>query len=290
MNLKEEFLDMINLLNPNITEDSYEEDYTIETDYFMEICKKTGEEITYINACSGCDCCSENCKYKLCKKVDIYLWSGSEDSRGYIFNNRDSEHLNSSCIRYISKRKQLIEEMSKLKKEFESIRDGYADHTKKIQEYKSYIKEFVDEVTKDFKVFKSVNKDIIPVVFIDNYKKDHDWNKKTFTGGDFQTSGVQSVIHIYDSWTSNVENIKRSIRHEILHYLLWCIAPNGIMYADECGVFHYFCKIYDAGAYKKMDDENEDMFKLLCEYEKEDVDDFLIKIVEKALESRKNQS
>lgn len=31
---------MLSLLNPNITEDSYDEDYVIETDFFMEICKK----------------------------------------------------------------------------------------------------------------------------------------------------------------------------------------------------------------------------------------------------------
>lgn len=40
MTLKQEFLDMISLLNPNITEDSYEEDYVIEEDFTMIVCSK----------------------------------------------------------------------------------------------------------------------------------------------------------------------------------------------------------------------------------------------------------
>lgn len=270
---------MLSLLNPNITEDSYDEDYVIETDFFMEICKKTGEEITYSSACSDCEYCSENCKYKLYKKVDLYLWSGSEDSRGYIFK-KDSEHLNLSCIRYISGRKQLIEEMSKLKKEFESIKDGYANYAKRILEYKKYVVEFMDEVTKDFSIFENIEKDIIPVVFDEDYRKDHDWKKETFTGGDFHNVGVQSVIHIYDSWSRNIADMKQTIRHEILHYLLWCIAPLSNLCKDDSGVFHYFCKIYDAYAYKGLDENNTKVFEVLQEFSKEEVNVFLKQLLE----------
>lgn len=214
MTLKEEFIDMLSLINPNITEDSYEEDYVIEEDCFMEVCKKTGKEITYSNECSECEYCLDdcNCEYKLCKKVDIYLWSGAEDSRGYIFK-KDSDALNASSVHYINNQKQLVKEMAILKKEFDSFRDGYAAYAKRIQEYKKYIAEFVDEVTSEFSVFENVNKDIIPVVFDEDCRRDHDWEKETFIGGDFHNVGVQSVIHIYDSWSRDMEHMKQTIRH-----------------------------------------------------------------------------
>lgn len=183
MTLKQEFLDMLSLLNPNITEYSYDEDYVIETDFFMEICKKTGEEITYSSACSDCEYCSENCKYKLYK-------------------------------------------------------------------------------------------------FDEDYRKDHDWKKETFTGGDFHNVGVQSVIHIYDSWSRNIADMKQTIRHEILHYLLWCIAPLSNLCKDDSGVFHYFCKIYDAYAYKGLDENNTKVFEGLQEFSKEEVNVFLKQLLE----------
>lgn len=273
MTLKEEFIDMLSLINPNITEDSYEEDYVIEEDCFMEVCKKTGKETTYSNECSECEYCLDdcNCEYKLCKKVDIYLWSGSEDSRGYIFK-KDSDALNASNIHYINNRKQLVKEMSILKKEFDSFRDEYAAYAKRIQEYKKYIAEFVDEVTSEFSVFENVDKDMIPVIFSEDYRRDHDWKKETFTGGDFRARGSQTVIHIYNSWSRDIEDMKQTIRHEILHYLLWCIAPLANLCADDSGIFHYFCDIYDAGAYKKMDKDNTEVFEMMSEYDKEEVD------------------
>ena len=281
MTLKEEFIDMLSLINPNITEDSYEEDYVIEEDCFMEVCKKTGKEITYSNECSECEYCLDdcNCEYKLCKKVDIYLWSGAEDSRGYIFK-KDSDALNASSVHYINNQKQLVKEMAILKKEFDSFRDGYAAYAKRIQEYKKYIAEFVDEVTSEFSVFENVNKDIIPVVFDEDCRRDHDWEKETFIGGDFHNVGVQSVIHIYDSWSRDMEHMKQTIRHEILHYLLWCIAPLRKINEDDSGIFHYFCKIYDAHAYKEMDENNTKAFNMLQECSKEEVNVFLMKVLD----------
>ena len=44
------------------------------------------------------------------------------------------------------------------------------------------------------------------------------------------------------------------------------------MCADDSGIFHYFCDIYDAGAYKKMDKDNTEVFEMMSEYDKEEVD------------------
>ena len=47
MRLKQEFLDMVALLNPSITADSYDGDYTMDNDFVMTVCEKSGEDITY---------------------------------------------------------------------------------------------------------------------------------------------------------------------------------------------------------------------------------------------------
>lgn len=73
----------------------------------------------------------------------------------------------------------------------------------------------------------------------------------------------------------HMEGMKNTIRHEILHYLLWCIAPLRKINEDDSGIFHYFCKIYDAHAYKEMDENNTKAFNMLQECSKEEVNDFL---------------
>lgn len=70
------------------------------------------------------------------------------------------------------------------------------------------------------------------------------------------------------------------IRHEILHYLLWCIAPFGNLWRDNSGIFHYFCKIYDAYAYKELDANNTKVLEVLQECSKEEVNGFLKQLLE----------
>lgn len=283
MRLKQEFLDMVALLNPSITADSYDGDYTMDNDFVMTVCEKSGEDITY-NCCSDCEYDSDNCncKCEIYQKVDVYLWSNREGyGTGYVFGKPAKDFKMFKNIRYISNRKQLLKEMKMLKQEFEADRNGYADYAKRILGHKKYIKAFVDEVINDFSVFGNIEKNIIPVVFDEDYRKDYDFEKKTFTKGDFQNVGVQSVIHIYDSWSMNIEDMKKAIRHEILHYLLWCIAPLGKIHADDSGIFHYFCHVYNAHAYEEMDNENAKAYEALKERSKKEVNEILIQLLNK---------
>ena len=282
MTLKQEFLDMVSLLNPNITADSYDENYTIDKNFVMTVCEESGEDISYY-CCSDCKYDSDdcNCECKIYQEVDVYLWSKEGYGTGYVFGKSAKDFKMFKNIRCINNRKQLWKEMEMLKQEFEADRNGYADYAKRVLEYKKYIEVFLDEVIKDFSVFGNIKKDIIPVVFDKDYRKDYDFEKKTFTKGDFQNVGVQSVIHIYDSWSMNIEDMKKTIRHEILHYLLWCIAPLGNINSDDSGIFHYFCHVYDAGAYKEMDNENAKAYEALKERSKKEVNEILIQLFNK---------
>lgn len=278
MRLKQEFLDMVALLNPNIAADLYDGDYTMDEDFVMTVCEKSGEDITY-DCCFDCEYNSDDCKCKIYQKVDVYLLSNKEGyGTGYVFGKSDKDFKRFKNIRCISNREQLLKEMKMLKQEFE---DGSANYVERIKTYKEYIAKFVDKVIQDFPIFADVDKDIIPVVFDKDYKKDYDFEKKTFTKGDFRNVGVQSVIHIYDSWNRNMDKMKKTIRHEILHYLLWCIAPLGNINSDDSGIFHYFCHVYDAGAYKEMDNENAQAYEVLKERSKKEVNEILIQLFNK---------
>lgn len=277
---------MIQLIAPNINDESYDEDYTIEQDFTMIICDVSGKDVTY-DGCLDCEHCNDsiNCKHRAYKKVDIYLWSGCDECRSYVFNSKMKKAIYSNSIRCINNRKQLISEMSMLKKQFDYYRDAYAEYAQRLEEYKKYITEFVDLITDDFSAFSKINKDMIPVVFCSNYRNDHDWNnKETWVSGDFNTNGLQTIIHIYSSWDNDMEDVKIRIRHEIIHYLVWCINPYGRWHKDDSGVFYYFCNLYDAGAYKKMDEVNLKVYEELKKYSKEDVDRFLQECLKKAKE------
>lgn len=289
MTLKQEFLDMMKLIAPNINDESYEEDYVLEQDFTMIICDVSGKDVTY----DGCFYCeyrkdSIGCKHRSYKNVDIYLWSGSDDCRAFVFNRKLKEAMYSNSIRCINSRKQLLSEMSVLKKQFDYYRDGYAEYAQRLEEYKEYVTEFVEQITDEFSVFEEIDKDMIPVVFCSNYRRDHDWNKETWVSGDFNTNGLQTVIHIYSSWDNDMDDVKQRIRHEIIHYLLYCINPFGKWYKDDSGVFYYFCNLYNAGAYKEMDEANTRVYEELKKCSKEYVDGFLQECLKKTKEVYSN--
>lgn len=275
MRLKQEFLDMVSLLNPNITADSYDENYTIDKNFVMTVCEESGEDISY-DCCSDCKYDSDdcNCECKIYQEVDVYLWSKEGYGTGYVFGKPAKDFKMFKNIRCINNRKQLLKEMSVLKYEFE---DGSANYVERIKTYKEYIAKFVDEVIQDFPIFADLDKDIIPVVFFNGYSKD----EKETAAGDFRASGIQSIIHVYDSWNRDMDKMKKTIRHEILHYLLWCIAPLGKIHADDSGIFHYFCHVYDAHAYKEMDNENAKAYEALKECSKKEANEILIQLFNK---------
>lgn len=92
---------------------------------------------------------------------------------------------------------------------------------------------------------------MIPIVFCSGYKKDQNLDKNEVVTGDFRANNKQSIIHIYSSWDMNIEDVKQRVRHEMIHYMLWCI---GLPHGDDAAVFHHLCNMYDAHAYVDIED------------------------------------
>lgn len=58
----------------------------------------------------------------------------------------------------------------------------------------------------------------------------------------------------------DLEDTKRNIRHELLHYFLYM---SGLKHSDDDAIFHYLCGIYDACAYKEMGEEEQSLYDKL---------------------------
>ena len=129
------------------------------------------------------------------------------------------------------------------------------------------------QVQKDYPVFESIKIDDLPIVFSD-FAKEENGTYKYNTGGDFDVVDIQLIIHVYDCWR-DIEELKRTTRHEIFHYLLFRIGVNN---SDDSGIFHYFCDKYDAHAYKEMSKAEQEIYNGLMEQSDVNVSNMLNEI------------
>lgn len=77
--------------------------------------------------------------------------------------------------------------------------------------------------------------------------------------GNLRIYGKQTIMNIY-CCLSDFEETKEFIRHEVLHYMLYIA---GFQYKDDSAIFHYLCNKYDAHAYKKMPEEQQQLYDKL---------------------------
>lgn len=261
MSLKQECIDMINLIVEPLKRNDYDV-YDVEVDSIRDICELTGEDITYLD-CSDCEH-KENCIYNKRVNVDVSFWDYSDIQRNYIFTRKSPVEKGVTCI---WNRKQLMFEMSKLKREMEEYKDWCANFGERYQDYMEYAKEFSEKLQKDFSymlddmecsIFGMLNIDVLPIVFHTDYRKDIDWNSRTYTTGDFYVYGQQSIINIYCSMDKE-EEVKSRIRHELIHYFLYMA---GLKHKDDTAIFHTLCRIYDAGAYMDMSEDEQKLYDM----------------------------
>ena len=92
-----------------------------------------------------------------------------------------------------------------------------------------------------------------------DYETDKEHKINYRTQGNLKICGKQTVMNIY-CCLSDFEEAKKSIRHEVLHYMLYIA---GFQYKDDSAIFHYFCNKYDAYAYKKMPEEQQQLYDKL---------------------------
>lgn len=263
---------------------SHYEDYDIEEETGIFLCPDKNyndtESLSYV--------CYEECHKKgFCNKeyvkVDLSIfvpyWAGDEDCGSiYInFNKKPVKEQYKNAIYYINNRKQLIKLMCNLKQRAESIKNAYAEYAEKIIELRKYGEDFFLQVQKDYPVFADIEVDL-PIVFADFYKDEYSRFKYDI-GGNFCVKDIQVIIHIYDCWRE-LEELKITIRHEIIHYLLFRI---GINNSDTAGIFHYFCNKYDAHAYKKMPDKEQKIYNGLMEFSPKEISEMLEKVKKKII-------
>jgi hypothetical protein len=255
MSLKQECIDMIKLIIEPLQDDDMKY-YQLETDTYVDICRKTGEDITY-SLCSECENYNENCPYSARNiKVDISFYDYATDCmRSYVFGNNAVE-CEGICT--IKNRKQLMTEMFSLKKELETYKDWYAEFGENYKQYLDYAKQFAQEMKEKYLFFGMIQTDILPIIFHTEHCYD---NGKTnySTMGNLYIAEKQNVINVF-CCMRNEEETQRTIRHEVLHYMLYIA---GLKYADDTAIFHYLCGEYNANAYKEMGDTEQQLYDQL---------------------------
>jgi hypothetical protein len=253
MSLKQECIDIINLITEPLKKDEYDL-YEIETDSIRDICELSGKDVTY-GDCFDCEHYGD-CTYKKRVKVDVSFWDYADFQRNYVFAKKPSV---SKGICYINNRKQLMAEMSQFRKEIEQYKDYYAEFGEKYNDFMEYAKEFGEKLRQEYSFFENIDTDILPIVFHTDFAKDNEGKTDYETKGNFVSRGKQNVINTYYCM-EDIERTKQNIRHELLHYFLYM---SDMKYLDDDAIFHYLCGIYDAHAYKEMGEEEQGLYDKL---------------------------
>ena len=191
MSLKQECIDIINLITEPLKKDEYDL-YEIETDSMRDICELTGEDVTY-GDCFECEHYG-NCKYKKHVKVDVSFWDYADFQRNYVFAKKPSV---SKGICYINNRKQLMAEMSQFKKEIDQYKDYYAEFGEQYSDFIEYAKEFGDKLKQEYSFFENMSTDILPIVFHTDFAKDSEGKTNYAKRGNFTSIGKQNMINVY---------------------------------------------------------------------------------------------
>lgn len=281
MSLKQECIDMFELIFKRLPD---YEDYQIEENDIVYLCpdNKYKDVETLLYDCYE-DCPMKDSCDKEFVRIDLSVfvpwWAGDEDG-GCIYINFKKKPLKvqyRNTIHYINSRKQLIELMYEVKQRVDETKNAYAEYAEKVIELREYGQEFLLQVQNDYPVFKDIKCDL-PIIFSD-FAKDKNGHNKYDTGGDFIVQDAQMNIRVYDCWR-DLDELKMTVRHEVLHYLLFRIGVNN---GDTGGIFHYFCNKYDAHAYKEMSEDEQEIYKMLINDSEKNVSDVLEKIKRKVI-------
>ena len=184
------------------------------------------------------------------------FWDYADFQRNYVFAKKPSVNKG---IYYINSRKQLMAEMSGLKKEIEIYKDYYAEFGEKYSDFMGYAKEFGETLRKEYSFFECISTEILPIVFHTDFAKDNEGKTNYAKRGNFTSIGKQNAINVYYCM-DDLEDTKQNIRHELLHYFLYM---SDMKYLDDDAIFHYLCGIYDAHAYKEMSKEEQGLYDKL---------------------------
>jgi len=242
--LREQFVNMLKILFIN------EKDVEIAENVEVEMC------------CNNNDACiskCQECKYNERIKVDVALYAAYDDQRFY-YSFRPTDN---SKIVYINDQQKMFEELAFLSKCVvnATVRQD-AEYLQKIERLQNYAKEFFRQICADF--FPEINDTILPIQFLPFYdnRADTSFEELMKKGGTYKRTDKQKIIEIYCCKICDEEDIKQTIRHEIVHY---CLDIADLKYFDNSAVFHILCKLYDARAYMDMTIEEQEIYNKFFE-------------------------
>lgn len=162
MTLKEECVDMLQLIFKPLQKKDASKEYTIEIDEYLGYCLYFGEDeyMMSCNMCEGKDGQGDQCNHKIyINRCDADMFWSTGRFRIFVFGKQSEHKQLKNRIWYINNRNQLLEAMASVKLQAEYFRDGYADYTKRVEQYKKHSMEFYDKLVKDFPVFSKVEYD-----------------------------------------------------------------------------------------------------------------------------------
>lgn len=150
-----------------------------------------------------------------------------------------------------------------------------------VHEMERYIHNFCRKLKNEWKCFRSVHLHALPIRITSEDAKTEDGEFDGRTQGIYKPdSGMITIYNaVHDRGTK--EEHEQTARHEILHYMLLKVGLNGL---DDSPVFHFFCRVYDAGAYMALTEENQKIYDSLCSIyddgKKGEIDEAFCKIIE----------
>ena len=241
MNLKEHFIKSIEILCIN------KDEIKIIENYKADFCNE--------KECDGDISCKE-CKYNYTEVVDLAIidnYYGEE----YYYSFKATKNRN---INSVTNYKKMYKELEYIKgiiveQRFEDVKSDLKYYDK-INRLKKYAEEYAKILSE--KYFPRCNAEILPIRFYDLSK-----NEEKIIGdfaGNYLRFCLQSVIEVYNCMSTSEEDLKVTIKHELLHYFLdmQCLKN-----ADNDGVFHALAKIEDADPYGELSKEEQKEYDLL---------------------------
>lgn len=104
-----------------------------------------------------------------------------------------------------------------------------------------------------------VDTNILPIVFYSICKDGKKENIQVSGENIFNVlNKKQNQINIYNVSLMKIESLKRTVRHEVIHY---CLEMSNLKSGDDSAAFHAFCEKYDANPYKKLSETEQKLFE-----------------------------
>lgn len=251
-NLKEQYITIAEIMLKNHPEFKIVENYKRPYCNIDEECDEPYSE----KNCS-------NCKEQMYEIYDIAILEAC-DGINYKTEYELIQFHESEYHKCVLTDKQMYHEIKKLNNILHgrtvNLYRYYLDPYRKIEKLKTYAKDFLRIVKDDFNLI--LDEEMLPInIYLEDEDDEEDEDEEEIEGT-FCTNRVnrQLMIKIYclkDDEYEDEDEVLRTIRHEVLHYLLYC---GYLKHKDNAGVFWALCEIYDAGAYEEMNTKEQKLY------------------------------